>query len=89
LQLTLDLRVRRPWQWHEPQRASRVLGKNASEHEGMEVHVQIDAPAEALDHRHGPTLPVPRTARLAAAVEAQEHANVDGEDGAAQANASR
>src|SRR5207249_641107 len=61
------------------------LGEDAVQQEGVEVDVQLEATAEALDHRHGAAPPIGHApATRAAAIEPEHGAHRDAEDRAAE-----
>ena len=71
--------------WLEAQRLTRAFGEHAIEHQGVEVDVEIEAPAEPLDDCHAAGLAAAPTAPpRAPAVEGEQGARVDPEHGAAQ-----
>ena len=70
----------------EAEGAGRVLAEHPVESEGVEVDVQVEPAAEALDHGEGAGVAVTHAAlaRLAI-VQVQEGSDEDPEDGAAEA----
>ena len=62
----------------EAQRVPHSFAEHAVEHQGVEVDVEIESPAEALDHRHAAGLAaVPVALPRAPALEGEQGAHVD------------
>jgi hypothetical protein len=61
------------------------LGEDLVEHEGVEMDIEVEAPAEALDDGDAPGVPVPdpTPARLPA-LDTQQRPRVDAQHGAAE-----
>ena len=66
-------------------RTSPVLGKDAVQHECVDVHVQIERPAEPLENGHRTPTTFGHIVQLCTTTQPPQHrTHVDGDDGAAQ-----